>query len=327
MAAQPHPQMAEIAAMLRDGGLCPADPLRQPLAAARAAARRFQAVWNQPLPAVNAVVEVSIPGPGRLVPLRIFYPQGRRGGVPVLLYFHGGGFVLNGLDTHERLMRLLALRSGAAVVGVGYALAPETRFPGQIEDGLAALAWLRRHGGNCGLDGGRVAVGGDSAGANLALALQLRLRDLGLPPVDLGILLYGMFSRDLDTSSHRAFGGGLNGLTTERVDWFWRQYLGETSPGGQADHPLAVPLAADLSGLPPQLVVGAGMDCLLDDSLRMAARLRGAGVHARLSVYEGVPHSFMQMSAHLEPADAAVSEAAAAVAGTMMPASLVGRAA
>jgi acetyl esterase len=309
--AQPHPQLASITAMLRERGLAPADPLTTPLDDVRAANIRYHAVWNQRLPQVDQVLDLFISVGTRKVPLRLFYPDQRRDNVPVLVYFHGGGFVLNNVETHDRLLRLLAVRAGVAVVAVSYGLAPEHRFPHQLEDALAALAWLRSRGEALGLDGTRVALGGDSAGANLALATQVWLRQHRQPQALFGLLLYGMFSANLDTQSHRRFGGGAFGLTTARVDWFWEQYLAE--PGQRRD-PLAAPLHAELHGLPPQLVIGAGLDCLLDDSVALADRLDRAGVPNTLSVVAGVPHSFMQMSAFLDPADRAVSEAAAAVA-------------
>lgn len=311
MPATPHPHLDTIAGVARAAGLAPADPLRQPLAEARAKAWEYQMLWNTPLPAIGGVTEAATRSPrGTPVRLSIHYPDQRRGDVGVLVYFHGGGFALNGVATHERLMRLLAQRSGAAVVGVGYTLAPELRFPGQLGEAIAALAWVRSEGHHYGLDGSRIAVGGDSAGANLALSAMLDLRDRGEALPRLGLLFYGMYSADLDSPSHLAYGGGGFGLTTERVDWFWSQYLADRA---QRDNPSAAPLWADLHGLPPQLVIGAGLDCLLDDSLNLARRLEKAGVEHRLSVYDGVPHSFMQMSAHLPPAEAAISEAAAAL--------------
>ncbi|HLO75603.1 MAG TPA: alpha/beta hydrolase [Magnetospirillum sp.] len=303
-----HPHLEVIAQAGRAAGLSAADPLRQPLDVARAQAWAYQMLWNSPLPEIGGIAEATTASPrGTPIRLRIHYPDDRRENLGVLVYFHGGGFVLNGVDTHERLMRLLAVRSGAAVVGVGYTLAPELRFPGQLDEALAAIDWVRHSGGKFGLDGCRLAVGGDSAGANLALSAMLALRDQGLAQAIQGLLFYGMFSADLDTPSHHAFGGGGFGLTTERVDWFWTQYLADRA---QRDNPAAAPLLADLEGLPPQLVIGAGLDCLLDDSTRLAALLTKAGVAATLSVHAGVPHSFMQMSAYLPPADAAISEAA-----------------
>ncbi|MCR6628731.1 MAG: alpha/beta hydrolase [Magnetospirillum sp.] len=313
----PHPHLDTIARVARAAGLAPADPLTQPLAEARANAHAYQMLWNQPLPEIGGTEEVELPSPhGGTARLRIHYPDQRRDDLGVLLYFHGGGFVLNSIDTHERLMRLLASRSGAAVVGLGYTLAPELRFPGQLDEALAAIAWVRRSGRERGLDPARMAVGGDSAGANLALAAMLALRDQGVPLPSLGLLFYGMFSADLATASHRAFGGGRFGLTTARVDWFWSQYVADRA---QRDNPLAAPLLADLSGLPPQFVIGAGLDCLLDDSLALADKLSRAGVANTLSVYPGVPHSFMQMSAHLPPASTAIGEAATALRRALTP--------
>lgn len=303
-----HPHLATIAEISRLAAVIPADPLTQPLDAARTQARAYQSIWNAPLPEVGGVATAHATStPGTDVALRIIYPDARRDTLPVLLYFHGGGFVLNGVDTHERLMRLLARRSGVAVVGVSYSLAPELRFPCQLREALAAWNWLREHGHRFGLDAGAAAVGGDSAGANLALALTLSLRDGKQSLPRLGLLFYGMFSADLDSPSHQAFGGGGFGLTSARMDWFWAQYLSDPR---QRRDPLAAPLLADLTGLPHQLVIGAGLDCLLDDSLNLARRLEQAGVPHTLSVYDGVPHSFMQMSAHLPPADRAVAEAA-----------------
>lgn len=304
-----HPHLDTIARIARESGLNPADPLRQPLDHARRQAWDYQMLWNHPLPEIGGVAETRTTSPrGTPIRLRIHYPDERRADLGVLVYFHGGGFVLNGVDTHERLMRLLAVRAGVAVVGVGYTLAPELRFPGQLDEALAAIDWVRRTGGEFGLNAARLAIGGDSAGANLALSTMLALRDTGAANAILGLLFYGMYSADLDTPSHRAHGGGGFGLTTERMDWFWSQYLADRA---QRDNPAAAPLGADLAGLPPQLVIGAGLDCLLDDSVRLAARLGRAGVAHTLSVYPGVPHSFMQMSAHLAPADAAISEASA----------------
>lgn len=305
------PDIAAIKDYATRQGVAPADPLRQPLAQARQAALDYQGIWNNDLPAMAQRLDLTA-GPLRL---RLFdaRPAGA-GPRPVLLYFHGGGFALNSIDTHERLLRLLALRSDVAVVALAYSLAPEKRFPAQIDEALAAVAWIRAHGHEYGLDGARLALGGDSAGANLALATSLSLRQRGLAQADFGLLLYGMFSADLATASHRAFGGGAHGLTTERVDWFWSQYLADFA---QRDNPLAAPLWADLHGLPPQLVIGAGQDCLLDDSLALADKLRQAGVATRLSVYDGAPHSFMQASVLLDSARRAIDEAARALAEIM----------
>lgn len=311
------PALTTIATHAARHSVHAADPLRQPLAQARATALAYQAIWNHPRPADVYRHELRIPTRHQdSVSARLFTPRAMTAPSPVLVYFHGGGFALNNLDSHDRLLRLLALRSGVTVAAISYGLAPELRFPGQLEQALDAIAWLQIHGDRLDLDARTWAVGGDSAGANLALAATLALRDRnrGLTPPRLGVLLYGMFSADLASASHQAFGGGGFGLTSERVDWFWSQYLADFA---QRDNPLAAPLNADLHDLPPQLVIGAGLDCLLDDSLALAAKLKRSGVIHQLSVYEGMPHSFMQMSALLPPADAAVSETAHAVAAAL----------
>ncbi|HYD66206.1 alpha/beta hydrolase [Azospirillum sp.] len=302
------PQVQRLLAAAKRQGASAADPLQQPLAVARMAAERHYTFLNGPLPALARVDDVVIEGPAGPLPLRIHRPA-TTGALPVLLWFHGGGFVLNSLDTHDRLLRLLARRSGAAVVGVAYSKAPERRFPTQVEEAAAALRWLTDHGAAHGLDAGRLAVGGDSAGANLALTAALEARDGG-PRIALGVLLYGMFAANFDTDSHRCFGDGRYGLSTARMRWYWRQYLG-TAAGGDAR---AEPLLADLGGLPPLLLVGAGVDCLLDDTLRLAERLAEADVPHRLWVYPDLPHSFAQMARAVDAADTAVTRIAAAVA-------------
>lgn len=296
-----HPQMGDIAAMLKARGLAPADPQAMPLELARAAQRRYHAVWNEDRPQIHRVTDLAAD-----VPIRLFVPTDAQTHA-VIVYFHGGGFVLNGVDTYERLLRLLALRTGAAVAAVTYRLAPEARFPSQLDDALAALAWLRAHGQSLGLDIENLAVAGDSAGANLALAATIALRDQGLPVPRAGLLAYGMFGADLTTRSHRELGDGRYGLSTARVDWFWRQYLADHA---QRDNPLAAPLWADLDGLPPMHLIAAELDCLSSDTELMVNRLRDAGTKATLTIYQGVPHSFLQMSSFLQPADDAISQGA-----------------
>ncbi|AWB06769.1 alpha/beta hydrolase (plasmid) [Azospirillum humicireducens] len=304
------PQVVELGELAARAGLLAADPLRLPLADARDAAERYHLFLNGPaLPA--DVREVECAGPAGPLRLRLVRPPSDPGAsLPVLIYFHGGGFVLNSIDTHDRLLRLLARHSGAAVCAVAYSLAPERRFPHQRGEALAALRWVVGSGAAHGLDPERIAVGGDSAGANLALGLALDARTEPGPPLSFGLLLYGMFAHDFDTESHRLFGGGRYGLTTERMRWYWRQYLGH---GGIARDPAAAPLLADQQGLPPLHVAAAGLDCLRDDSLRLARRLETAGIPHRLVLHDALPHSFASMTRHVRKAEAAVILAAEAV--------------
>ncbi|WP_042691486.1 alpha/beta hydrolase [Azospirillum sp. B506] len=310
------PQVIELAELTARAGLVPADPLRLPLAEARDAAERHHAFLNGP--ALSADVrDVIVDGPAGPLRLRLIRPpagsedddaQGHP--LPVLIYFHGGGFVVNSIDTHDRLLRLLAKYSGAVVCAVAYSLAPERRFPHQRGEALAALRWVVRHGACHGLDPERIAVGGDSAGANLALGLALDARHEPGPPLSFAMLLYGMFAHDFDTDSHRLFGDGRFGLTTDRMRWYWQQYLGH---GGFTRDPAAAPLLADLRGLPPLHVAAAGLDCLRDDSLRLAQRLVQARIPHRLVLHDGLPHSFASMTRHVRRAEAAVVQAGCAV--------------
>ncbi|AWJ87425.1 acetylesterase (plasmid) [Azospirillum sp. TSH58] len=299
--------MNEAAARL---GAAPADPLSLPLAEARAAAERYHGFLNGPTPLPADVAEVTVDGPAGPLPLRLYRPAGRgTERLPVMVYFHGGGFVVNSVDTHDRLLRLLARHSGAVICAVRYSLAPERRFPHQHEEALAALRWVGAAGPAHGIDPERIAVGGDSAGANLALGLALAARAPGEPRLAFGLLFYGMFAHDFDTLSHRRFGDGRYGLTTARMRWYWRQYLGNAAP----DDPRAAPLRADLHGLPPLLLLAADLDCLRDDTLRLAERLAEAGVPHRLAVYDGLPHSFATATRLVDRAHGAVLQAALAL--------------
>ncbi len=304
------PQVAAAHARMRALGLATPDPLLMPIAQARTVSERAHAFLNQdapPLPMRELVGE----GPAGPLPLRLYRPPAATDQpLPVLLYFHGGGFALNSIDTHDRLHRLLALRSGAAVLAVAYSKAPEHRFPHQTEEALAALRWIARHGADHGLDPARIAVGGDSAGANLALGVALAAREPGEPRVSFALLFYGMFAHDFHTLSHRRYGDGRYGLTTARMRWYWERYLGGVEP---TRDPRAAPLLADLRGLPPVLLLAAGLDCLRDDSVRLAERLAAADVPYSLSVYDSLPHSFAILTRWVEAADGAVTRAALAV--------------
>jgi acetyl esterase len=279
------PQYMGIFATAGRYGVRPADPLAMPVDEARRAAQSYHAIWTLKPPPLAHVHETTFPGPAGPVRLRLYVPEpqaAERARPPVMIYFHGGGFVLNGLETHDGLMRLIAAEAGIAVCAVSYSLAPEHRFPTQLLEAVAAIGWLRENADDMGVDAGRIAVGGDSAGANLALSATLALRDEGRSPVAMAVLSYGMFAADFDTPSHHRFGGGQYGLTTERMRWYWQQYLGQQ--GDPAD-PRAAPLLADLRGLPPVMLIAAGADCLLDDSIRLADRLTEADVPNRLSIH------------------------------------------
>lgn len=298
----------------QQSGVLPADPLQTSLQDARRDAERWHTFWHGNLPVVRKTVDHAAAGPAGPVTLRFFYPVGR---LPraTAIWFHGGGFVLNGLRSHERLMRDLAVRGGVVVCGVDYSLAPEQRFPVQVEEALESVRWVVRHADDLGLRSDRLALCGDSAGAGLALATACTLRDAGTP-IDSLLLFYGMYAADFDTPSHATFGDGSLGLSTARMQWFWRQYLPRACD--RLD-PRAAPLFADLTNLPPTLVIAAGLDCLRDDSLRLAMRLEAAGVPHELSVYADLPHGFATMASAVSRADEALTEAAEVLARMAQP--------
>jgi acetyl esterase len=261
----------------------------------------FRASPGRPWP--NVVVDDHVaPSPAGPIPLRLYRPPGAPGSLPTLVYFFGGGWVLGSLEIAEPLCRRLAVATPCAVLAVGYRLAPEHRFPAAVEDCYAAARWAAEHGPRLGLDPGRVAVGGVSAGGNLAAAVTLLAREHGNPRLDFQLLVYPPLLFGADTPSMRAEGDA-DGFDRRTVAWCWSHYLAEPADGG---NPLASPLLEpDLSSLPPALVVTAELDPLRDEGEQYAGRLAEAGGSVRLVRYEGVAHGFFSMSGILAAADEA----------------------
>ncbi|MFC7477424.1 alpha/beta hydrolase [Dankookia sp. GCM10030260] len=300
------PEMAAFNAMMesRAAALPPirlAEPFDEP--------RALTEALNLPLAEGGPVMAESadrwVPARGRRVQCRVHRPD-LPGPLPVLLYLHGGGWVWNSIDTHDRLMREYAAAAGCIVVGPDYALSPEAAFPQALEECAAVLRWIVVHGADWGMDPGRVVVGGDSAGANLAAGLALWLRD-GPEPVPLrGLLLnYGVFDSRLDTPSYAEFASGY-GLTRERMEFYWRAYAPRAA---DRVSPLAAPLRGDLAGLPPCLLHVAELDVLAAENQAMAARLRAAGVAVDTKVFPGTVHGFLRAVGHVGQARAAVAAA------------------
>ena len=254
---------------------------------------------------VEAVEDRTIPGPATDLPVRVFTPEGR-GPFPLVVFFHGGGWTLGDLDTHDPMCRALCAGAGCVVVSVGYRLAPEHRFPAASDDALAATRWVEDHAAEVGGDQSGIALAGDSAGGNLAAATTLRIRDEGGPTLRGQLLIYpGLGYPSPPTPSYVENAEGY-GMTREAATWFWDQYLGDRT---HATNPLAAPLLApDLSGLPPALVVTAEYDVLRDEGELYARRLRVAGVPARSSRYDGVHHRFAEMIGILDQAGQALDE-------------------
>jgi acetyl esterase len=256
---------------------------------------------------VAHVENVTIPGPGGPLEARVYRScHGAAPPPPVLLYLHGGGWVMGGIDPVDSPLRALANRSGALICSLGYRLAPETPFPGPLEDALAALSWLAERASSLGAHGEQIVVGGDSAGGNLAAAAALAARD-GRGPVPAGqILIYPVMDFDFATSSYREHAEGF-GLTRASMRWYWDCYASTEA----RRNPLAAPLrAADFAGLPAALVISAEHDVLRDEAEDYARRLEAAGVPVTLSRYDGMVHGFFRMAGVVDAGAELVDEMA-----------------
>lgn len=243
---------------------------------------------------------------GRRIFCRVHRPRTDRP-LPVLMYFHGGGWVWCSVDTHDRLAREYAAAGEVAVVSVDYALSPEAKFPLALEECAAVTRHVAAHGADWGLDPSVLFVGGNSAGGNLALATALLLRDTGGPALRGILAAYPVCDSALDTASYREFGTGW-GLTHERMSFYWDVYVPHAA---DRHHPLAAPLRAKLAGLPPVLVQLAELDVLRSEGEALAAKLRAAGVKAELEIFSGVVHGFLRAMATVGKARDAVDKAGA----------------
>lgn len=269
-----------------------------------------QALDPQGVP-IGKTEDISIPGPGGAIPARVYTPVGGGGAAaPCLIYFHGGGFVIGSLQTHDALCRLLANESGAKVVAVDYRLAPEHKFPAAADDCYAAAVWVEQNAASLGVDPNRLAVGGDSAGGNLAAVVCLMAKAKGAPDLRFQLLIYPVTQARAQTESMKAFAEGYF-LEKRGMDWFFDQYVPE---GHDAADPYLSPLSAtDLSGLPKALVITAGFDPLKDEGKAYADKLNAAGVRATYKDYPGMVHGFFNMSGVLDEGKKAIVHAAEAL--------------
>ncbi len=264
----------------------------------------IRAGGGEPEP-VHEVTDLTIAGPGGALPLRLYRPAGERP-LPALLYFFGGGWVLGTVDTADGVSRSLANSSGALVAVAGYRLAPEHRFPAAADDCYAAVRWVAEHAEEIGADPARLAVGGDSAGGNLAAGVALRAR-AGGPALAGQLLVYPNTDQLADDPSMRAANDPFL-FNRHSVDWYRQHYL--ANPGDAAS-PLASPLRAQsLAGLPPALVITAEFDPLRDQGEAYARRLAGEGVQVELSRYPGMAHGFFTMIGTVDASRAAIEQAA-----------------
>ena len=253
-----------------------------------------------------------IPGPGSDIPIRVYTPRELKSGekLPVLLWFHGGGFVIGSIDTHDSACRMLANKSDCLVVSVDYRLAPEHKFPAGVEDCQAAMKWTALHAVEFGGDASCMAVGGDSAGGNLAAVMAILARDAAHPKLVFQLLIYPCVAPEPETGSHHKFKEGYI-LSRNSITWFYKQYL--RSGKDVNDFRFAPLMHDDLSALPPALIIVAGYDPLRDEGIEYAKKLIEAGNRVRLSNFEGMVHGFYLMGGALDAARRAVAESADAL--------------
>ena len=263
---------------------------------------------GEPEPVAH-VENLRLPGPDGEIPVRLYRPESKSA-LPGLVYFHGGGFVLCNLESHDGVCRSLANAAGCAVVSVDYRLAPEHPFPAAPEDCYAATRFVAERGRELGIDSARIAVGGDSAGGNLTAVVSQMARDRRGPRLRFQLLVYPVTDASFDTPSYRENAEGYF-LTTTMMKWFWGKYLANPA---DAANPYASPLRAmDLTGLPPGLCITAEFDPLRDEGEAYAARLRKAGVDVPATRYDGMFHGFFGMGAMLDQGKKAVAQAAGAL--------------
>jgi acetyl esterase len=300
---------AKVLEMIRLSGRPPYETLAP--AEARQFSRNARAVLAPEPPEMGAVRDIKI-GEGGAIPARLYRPLGSapNAALPALIYFHGGGWVIGDLDTHDVVCRQIANGSGAAVVSVDYRLAPEHKFPAAGEDAIAATAWIAAHGATLGIDTARLAVGGDSAGGNLAAVVALDARDRNGPKLIQQTLIYPATESTMSHPSHERFAEGLL-LTRPTMKWFLGHYL--RGAEDLADWRVSPLRATSLADLPPALVLTAGYDPLCDEGEDYAARLAAAGVPVTRVRVEGMIHGFLTMGKLIPAANEAVAMIAAAL--------------
>lgn len=280
------PQIAGVIETL-DSGFPPVHTMTGAQARAEIRARFVANPHPEP---VASVTDHQVPVDNGRIDVRVYRPDSSEP-LPMLVYAHGGGFVFCDLDSHDGLCRNLANLIPAVVVSVAYRLAPEHRWPTAAEDVYAAAGWAVDHAVDFGADPSRVAVGGDSAGGNLAAVTTLLARDRGGPALAAQLLLYPVIAADFDTDSYRMFGRGFYN-PRPALQWYWDQYVPSLA---DRQHPHASPLRGDLTGLPPAVVVLAGHDPLRDEGIAYADALETAGVPITRCAYDGGIHGFMTM--------------------------------
>jgi acetyl esterase/lipase len=315
-ATQPwvDPELIAAGAFLKEQGLVSPDPRNAPIVDVRVAQDVIGAALSKGVMPVKEERDITISGT-RQVHCRFYRPESSTP-LPLLIYFHGGGFAYGSARGWDGLMRELVHQSGVAILNVDYSLAPDFQFPAGLEDATAAIRHSIAHGRDWGVDLTRLAFGGDSAGANLALSAALGLNAEERRSLRFLLLFYGVFSGDSDSASWRTLGSGSYGLSQIQMEWVWSTYLSDQQ---QRKDWRATPLSGDLADLPGILQIIGTLDPLMDDAEALKRRLDEVGVRNHLSPYRGVNHGFIRFGSLLAKARAAVSEAAAALRAELGP--------
>ncbi|MCO5106877.1 MAG: alpha/beta hydrolase [Burkholderiaceae bacterium] len=302
------PQTRALLEAIGRSGIAPTHTLS--IDEARRAYRDRRALTQPAPPEVAQVRELLADGPRGPIPMRSYRPRHARSGavLPGLVYYHGGGWSIGDLDTHDTLCRELANGSGCAVVSVDYRLGPEHRFPAAVDDSIAAARWVSRHAPSLGIDASRLAVGGDSAGGNLAAVVAIAARDAADLPLAFQLLIYPATDMRRIAPSHATNGAGYL-LTRETIAYYHDHYVAD--PADDLDWRASPLLREDLAGLPPALVLTAGYDPLRDEGLQYAQRLSEAGNRATQVCFERQIHGFALMGKAIDEANAAVALCAA----------------
>lgn len=308
MSTPVHPQIKAALAALAEANLPTVESLT-PVKSREIFDAMSRARGGTPAPIARAV-DGNVPGPGGDVPVRIYWPNAK-GPRPAFIYFHGGGHVFGDLDTHDVIARNLCGKAEVVVVSVDYRLAPEHKFPAAAEDAWAAYAWVRENGTSLGIDPSKLAVGGDSAGGNLAAVVALMARDAGHTNILLQVLIYPVTDYGLGSDSYRRFGEGYGVLTSGAMAWFREHYLRDAV---DADDWRASPIKAEsLAHLPPALIVAAQCDVLCDEGAAYAEALSAAGALVERKEYAGMIHGFFGMTPAIDDAVRAQSDVAEAL--------------
>jgi acetyl esterase len=303
-----HPQIVKGLEALAKANLPALHTLSAPEArdqmAAMSAAR-----GGEPTP-VRKLENRTIPGPGGEIPVRIYWPhaEGTRG---ALVYYHGGGHVIGSLDTHDKVARNMCEGAGCVVVSVDYRMGPEEKFPAAVDDSWAALLWTAENAASLGVDPNRLAVGGDSAGGNLAGVVALMARDAGAPKLVLQSLVYPVGDYRLIAESYKTYGEGYGVLTDKAMVWFQNHYLRNLDDAN--DWRASPLLAKSLKGVAPAVITAAECDVLYDDGVQYREALEAAGVPVQYTLYPGVIHGFFSMAPDLDLAVEAQRDVAAAL--------------